>query len=45
MDIMKQFAASGIVPVVVLENAEDAVPCERNQHCHAIRPGRKTSGA
>ena len=26
MDIMKQFAASGIVPVVVLENAEDAVP-------------------
>ena len=29
MDIMKQFAASGIVPVVVLENAEDAVPTAR----------------
>ena len=25
MDILKQFAASGIVPVVVLENADDAV--------------------
>ena len=29
MDVMKQFAASGIVPVVVLENAEDAVPTAR----------------
>ena len=29
MDILKQFAASGIVPVVVLENAEDAVPTAR----------------
>ena len=29
MDILKQFAASGIEPVVVLENAEDAVPTAR----------------
>ena len=29
MDILKQLAASGIVPVVVLENAEDAVPTAR----------------
>lgn len=29
MDIMKTFAASGIVPVVVLDNAEDAVPTAR----------------
>ncbi len=29
MDVLKRMAASGIVPVVVLENAEDAVPAAR----------------
>jgi len=29
MDVLKKMAASGIVPVVVLENAEDAVPAAR----------------
>ena len=29
MDVMKRLAAAAVVPVVVLENAADAVPCAK----------------
>ena len=40
MDVLKRMACAGIVPVVVLEDAKDAVPTARAMVAGGIDPAR-----